>query len=332
MVLIFEYIVLPQLVGMPNVVHSMAGLPVIVLLGALVLQVGSWLSYSLLTRVLLNERGITYFTLVRIDLCDAAVNRVVPGGGAASAAARYRLLTRAGIPPTEALSAATIQVVSADVVLGVLFGLGLLFMPGQLGANRYYGIAGAVVLVLFAVAVLSVLVLNRHLDDAVRAARGFARVLPWVRPDSAERFITTVANEAQLFRSRPRRLAAVVVLGGLRWLLDAASLWVLLAGFGHLMDPPRIMVGYSLAMLVAMLPLVPGGVGLVEGLLVPTLTGFGAPAGLAVLGVLSWRILQYWLPIPLGGLAYLSLRAGVLRGRGGKGRAGPEPAPAPPAR
>ena len=27
-------------------------------------------------------------------------------------------------------------------------------------------------------------------------------------------------------------------------------------------------------------------------------------------GVLAWRFAQFWLPIPLGGLAYLSLRFG----------------------
>lgn len=319
LVLVFEYIVLPQLAGTGNVLRSMARLPLIVLLGALVLQAGSWLSYSALTRVALSEpNGPSYFTLLRIDLCSAAVNRVVPGGSAASAAARYRLLTLAGIPPAEALSAATIQVLSTNLLLGAVFGAGLLTIPGQLGANRYYAVAGAVVLVLFAAAVLLLVVLGRYLDGAVRSARAVARVVPLLKPDAAERFVTTIALEARLLRSRPRRLIAVIVLGSLRWLLDAACLWVLLAGFGSWLAPGELLVGYSLAALVAMLPLTPGGVGLVEGLLVPALAGFGTPSAVAVAGVLAWRILQFWLPIPLGGLAYLSLRIGVLRGRTGR--------------
>ena len=38
------------------------------------------------------------------------------------------------------------------------------------------------------------------------------------------------------------------------------------------------------------------------------LVGFGAPAFVATLGVISWRLLSFWAPIPLGTLAYVSIR------------------------
>ena len=38
--------------------------------------------------------------------------------------------------------------------------------------------------------------------------------------------------------------------------------------------------------------------------------GFGLSRSVATLGVLTYRVAQYWLPILLGGLAYLSLRVG----------------------
>jgi hypothetical protein len=46
---------------------------------------------------------------------------------------------------------------------------------------------------------------------------------------------------------------------------------------------------------------------------VPTIVGFSTPQGIALLGVLTWRLAQYWMPMPLAALAYLSLRAGPLR-------------------
>ncbi|MDM7989330.1 YbhN family protein [Arthrobacter sp. zg-Y877] len=314
LVLIFEYVVLPQLVGADNVLRSLVRLPLIVLVGAVCLEVGSWLSYSALTRVVLpGTSRPSYFTLVRIDLCDTAVNHVVPGGGTTSAAARFRLLTLAGTPPQDALSAATIQVLGANLVLGALFGLGLLSMLGKVNTSRDYAAAGIVVLVLFAAVVALLTILDRHLQGAVRTARAVARAVPGLHEDSAERFVRTVADETRMFRAHPRRLLAGISLATLRWILDAACLWVLLAAFGHVLGPGELLVAYSLAGLVAMVPLTPGGVGLVEGLLVPTLAGFGTPSGIAVLGVLSWRIIQFWLPIPVGALAYLSLRFGVLR-------------------
>ena len=313
-VLIFEYVVLPQLAGEENVVVSLLRLPAVLILSALALEAASLACYSLLTReVLTGTRRPGFFTLFRIDLCDLSVNHTVPGGGTTAAAVRYRLLTRCGVGSQEALSAATIQVVGSNLVLAGLFGVGLLTGLGNMSGNRYLGIAGGVVLVLLAVAVGVLALVDRHLAGAVEAARRMARAIRIIQPDSAGRFVETVAAEVSLFRRNPGRLVAAVLLAALRYLLDAACLWVFVAAYGHVLQPGELLLAYSLAGLVALAPLTPGGLGLVEGLLVPMLTGFGTPANIALMGVLSWRLAQFWLPIPAGGLAYLSLRLGILR-------------------
>ena len=42
--------------------------------------------------------------------------------------------------------------------------------------------------------------------------------------------------------------------------------------------------------------------------LIPTLVGFGVTLNVATLGVGSYRLAAFWLPIPLGGIAYLTVR------------------------
>jgi uncharacterized membrane protein YbhN (UPF0104 family) len=42
--------------------------------------------------------------------------------------------------------------------------------------------------------------------------------------------------------------------------------------------------------------------------LVPSLVAAGVPAHLALVGVLGWRLVNYWLPIPVGGPMWLTLR------------------------
>jgi uncharacterized membrane protein YbhN (UPF0104 family) len=70
---------------------------------------------------------------------------------------------------------------------------------------------------------------------------------------------------------------------------------------------------YGLVNLFALLPITPGGLGIVEGVLVPVLLSFDAPSGVALLGMLARRFFAFWLPIPAAFLAYLSLRAGPFR-------------------
>lgn len=64
---------------------------------------------------------------------------------------------------------------------------------------------------------------------------------------------------------------------------------------------------FALVNTLAWLPVTPAGLGIVEAALVPTLVGFGSTRAVAILGVITWRLLSFWLPIPLGAAAYASL-------------------------
>jgi hypothetical protein len=59
---------------------------------------------------------------------------------------------------------------------------------------------------------------------------------------------------------------------------------------------------------LAAIPITPGGLGVVEGVLVPSLVGFGATRGAAIVAVIGYRLVNFWLPIPAGAGACLSLR------------------------
>jgi uncharacterized membrane protein YbhN (UPF0104 family) len=60
----------------------------------------------------------------------------------------------------------------------------------------------------------------------------------------------------------------------------------------------------------------PGGVGGVEGGTIGALLAFGAHASLALLGVLAYRAISFWLPTLPGSVAYVRLRRTVARWRG----------------
>ena len=67
---------------------------------------------------------------------------------------------------------------------------------------------------------------------------------------------------------------------------------------------------FGVANVLAAIPITPGGLGYVDTSYIGTLVGFGAPARLATLGVASYRFAQFFFPILLGAMLYLSLRVG----------------------
>jgi hypothetical protein len=87
-------------------------------------------------------------------------------------------------------------------------------------------------------------------------------------------------------------------------------LWVFVAAFGHRVGFDGLIVAYGLANVLAAVPVTPGGLGVIETVLTSSLVGFGTPRGIAILGVISYRLVNFWLPIPAGAAAYVSLGIG----------------------
>jgi len=77
--------------------------------------------------------------------------------------------------------------------------------------------------------------------------------------------------------------------------------------FGHTLGPVGLLVAYGLANVAAAIPITPGGLGIVEGILVPTLVAFSTTKAVALLGVIAFRLISFWLPIPVGFGSYARL-------------------------
>jgi len=107
---------------------------------------------------------------------------------------------------------------------------------------------------------------------------------------------------------RERRLG---LLGALAyWGFDIAVLGVSFHAFGSVVPVAVLVMGYFLGTLGSLLPL-PGGIGGVEGGMIGAFAAFGVPAGRAVVAVLAYRAISFWLPTLPGIGGYISLRSTV---------------------
>lgn len=312
--LLLEYVVLPQLAGARDALHVLSGVRPLPLVLGVALEVASLAAYSMLTRGVLPAAGRpSLWTLARIDLTTLGVSHVVPGGAATSSTLRYRLLTEAGVGPSDTIAGEAIEGAGSAVVLNVLLWIALVISLRAHGGNVIYTSAAVLGTVLIAVVLAVVVLVTRDGTTTVRRLRALARRLPAVSPDSVERLVRTLAARLRALAVDRRQLARTTLWAVANWALDAAALWVFLAAYGHRTDVDGLAVAYGLAHVLAAVPLTPGGLGVVEGILVPTLVGFGSPRSIAVLGVVTWRLVNFWLPIPVSALTYLSLRTGPLR-------------------
>ena len=100
---------------------------------------------------------------------------------------------------------------------------------------------------------------------------------PGGQPRRISALIAKVADRITMLVNNRRTLWSAFMWASLNWLLDAACLWVFIWSFGRVISPIDLLVAYGLANILAAIPITPAGLGIIEGVLIPTLVGFGVP-------------------------------------------------------
>jgi len=309
-VFVFNYLVLPQIAGVRKALDELLDVKPGYLVAGVAFEMAALLSYSMLTRAALPSGCVRFSTLLRIQLSTKAVTNVIPGGSAAGSAMGYRLLTLADVRGTDAGFALATSGLGSALVLNVMLWVSLLVSIPLSGYNPLYLSAAVVGVVLMGGAALVVVGLMKGQARAERIVRTVGRRVKWFDEEHAVATVHRLVARLRELGSQPRLLWRVVFWAALNWLLDMTALGIFIKAFGGDVPLVGLFVAFCLANVLAAIPITPGGLGIVEGVMIPTLVGFGVPRSVALVAVPTYRLAQFWLPIPLGGLAYGSLRVG----------------------
>lgn len=116
----------------------------------------------------------------------------------------------------------------------------------------------------------------------------------------AVRGLDHVGREVQIVTPSPKAWAEAFGLALANWGADLATL-VFCIWAVHASVPWRgIVVAYALTQISASIPITPGGLAVVEASLATLLVGYGMPSATAVTVVLLYRVISFWLLVPIG--------------------------------
>ena len=303
------YLLLPNLISVFSSWRSLAHLNWYWAGLALLAEIASFVSLWKLDRIALQTTN--WFAVACAQLSGNAFGRIVPGGGATASAFAVGMLRRAGI---EVGRAAAALAATTTLQIATTLALPLLALPAIIGgapvnpslvSSAYLGIA--MLLLLLAAGGLAfaadrpLTLMGRGIQWAVnRTVRHRRKVAALPQKLLAERdVIRTTIGE--------RWTAAVFSAAGNTG-FDYIALLCALRAIGAQPRPSLVLLAYTAAALLALIPLTPGGLGFVEAGLVGTLTLAGISPGDALVATLVYRLVSFWLPIPVGGGAYALFR------------------------
>jgi uncharacterized membrane protein YbhN (UPF0104 family) len=308
------YFLLPKLAGLHETWGRIKhGDPLLLALGA-VLELFSVGGYAVMFRTVFS-RGyarIDWHASIEIPLAGIAAIRLLAAAGAGGVAVTAWALRRAGMPTrTIACRMVAMYVLQYAVYLGALVVGGLGLRYGLFAGQSPFALT-AVPAFLSAAAIALVASMGLVPGDFERrlerlASRGGRIGRFAARAATAPAILgTAVRTVTGLFRERrPGVLGAVAY-----WGFDIAVLGLSLRAFGPGSPVAVLVMCYFLGTLGSLLPL-PGGIGGVEGGMIGALAAFGMPGGQAVVGVLTYRAISFWLPTLPGLAGYIALRKRV---------------------
>ncbi len=310
------YVVLPSLSAVFGAWPKLATLSGVWLVLALLFEWGSFVCNFAIQRIVLRTRG--WFAVVTAGLAGNTVTNTLPGGAAAGAAVQYRMLATAGVNSDAAAGG-----LAASSLLGVggLLMLPILTLPtvlGDSGLNHTLVSAALIGVAAFVV----YMGLGAVLLETDRPLRALGRAAQWIwnkvrRPHpplaGLENRLLQQRNEIREALGREWRQIFLLVVGRLG--LDYLCLLAALRATGSQPHIWLVLLAYSAAGIIALFPVTPGGLGIVEASLSGLLVLAGVNGRSAVVATLAYRLAQYWLPTVAGAVAY-----GLFRRRYGTAR------------
>lgn len=309
-ILIIEYLLVPQLAGARKTLSLIQHLNFAYVGLALIAEVAALVSYAYLTMSVLPKQSLDLWSIFRIDMSSLALSHVTPAGTAGGTGLSIRLLVTKGIRATDAAFAIAVQGIGSAVVLNLIFWLALIISIPFWGFNAIYLTATIVGILLFALVSVLIIAFTRGERRFTRIVVRLFSKLPYLNEAIIESTLQRISQRIRDLAADPPLLKRALTWAVANWIFDATSLWIFLAAYGHFVNIDALLVSYGIANILAVIPITPAGLGVVEAALTTSLVGFGTPRGVAILGVISYRLINFWLPIPGGALAYLSLGIG----------------------
>jgi uncharacterized protein (TIRG00374 family) len=271
-------------------------------------------SFAQVQRALLRSAGlkIKQWQSLSVVLAANSLSQTMPGGQVMAPAFTYRQTRKWGATPV----IASWQVVMSGLLMGV--GLAVLGLGGALLAGAktspfsiIFSISGFVAFALVAQYIA------RHPESIEGIGVSILHWINHLRNKAADHGILRwheILVQLRAVQLKPKDTSIAFGWSLFNWVADVACLAFACYAVGGQPSISGLMVAYAASKAVGTaIPLLPGGLGVVDGVLVPALTSAGMGAAESVTAVLVYRMISYLLVSLIGWVVILCMFRGTYR-------------------
>jgi putative heme transporter len=263
-------------------------------------EAASFVAFALIQQRCLEagDVRVTLRSMTGLTLAATAMANSIPAGPVVASVYAFRQYRRRGGDDTLAGWTLVATLVAASVSLALLASVGVV-VAGSAGHG--FDLTGVTFAVLGATLFVGVLFVQRDaLVWVLRRLVGASRRLVHVpRGDAGAAADHMLARLTEVGLS-PRGALEVLGWGLANWVADLSCLVCAFLAVGAPVPWRGIVLAYGAGQLAANLPITPGGLGVVEGSITIALSYFGGSEPAVIAAVLLYRILSFWVELPVG--------------------------------
>ncbi len=177
--------------------------------------------------------------------------------------------------------------------------------------SRATVIALGVVVSVLGIVIVTTIVLMARNDWMVALARRAAKVLERIRPSADEYLLTDAAERAEKTWKAMhgggwiRPVASSLLVAA----FDLSALYFVFLAAGEHIHFTALIAGYGVPILLGRASFLPGGIAVTEVAMAAIYGGLGVAANVAVITVLVYRLIAFWLPTLVGVPIALALQS-----------------------
>lgn len=290
----------------------------IALLLMLPLQAVNYSAYANMYHELLEMLGSKqpFKRLYKVALELNFVNHVFPSGGVSGFSYFTARLKPFGVSTAQSTLTQTLRflLTFASFVILLFVGLFMLALGGSASNMTILITCSLSFLTVFGIVVgIYVVSSKKRIHSFSQALTKYVnRVIHFVRPKHPETInlkrVEKVFSETHenylLLKEKYPQMRRPFYFAMLANVTELATIYAVYIAYGQFVNPGAVIIAYALANFAGMVAVLPGGIGVYEGLMTAVLVSAGVPAGLAISVTIMYRVINMILSLPIGYFYY----------------------------
>lgn len=316
------YFLATQWIGLEQIMKVLQKADLKIFILAILAEVVAYSGTGLLIYSILDNikiKTINFITSFKLGTITALAIHSLPVSVLGEAAFNYYLLRKKQVPTGKILGLLVTRLIFSYSAFFVILGGALLVMPTFADVSTAGKIASLVVLLFLIIGIIFARNLYLNFQRFQVVMGKIVSFLDRIKKRLLNRSRLTEKQKKWVIKDihhgfspldSPFSFLKQTGIAAIYWIGDMSTLFLVLLSLGVFLNPAKLIVAYGVATTLGAISFIPGGLGVIEGALGLMLVNLGVPVEITITAVIGYRLISFWLMIPVGVYSTYSLNSG----------------------